>query len=69
MMFASKAIRRGASAWTGTFYGNLWLGLIWLSIGICRWDVISVRRMVEGSDPGIAFLLGPVPYFSGFSIR
>ena len=53
MMFARKALGRGARAWTGTFYGNLWLGLIWLLVGVCRWDVhVAVRRVSAtlGSD-------------------
>ena len=66
MMFASKAIGRGASAWTGTFYGNLWLGLIWLSIGICRWDVISVAEWWKALIPGFLFFAGQCLTFLAF---
>lgn len=58
MMFARKAIGRGASAWTGTFYGNLWLGLIWLVIGICRWEVIPVAEWWKAIVIGMLFFSG-----------
>lgn len=58
MMFARKALRRGASAWTGTFYGNLWLGLIWLFVGVCRWDVIPVAEWWHAAIVGLLFFAG-----------
>jgi len=58
MMFARKAIIRGASAWTGTFYGNLWLGIIWLLVGVCRWDVIPVAEWWHAVIVGLLFFLG-----------
>lgn len=58
MMFARKAIGRGASAWTGTFYGNLWLGLIWLAIGIFRWEVIAVAEWWKAVVIGLLFFSG-----------
>ncbi len=58
MMFARKALGRGARAWTGTFYGNLWLGLIWLLVGFCRWDVIPVAEWWHAVMVGLLFFLG-----------
>ncbi|MCA9008942.1 MAG: EamA family transporter [Planctomycetaceae bacterium] len=57
-MFARKAIGRGASAWTGTFYGNLWLGLIWLAVGIYRWDVIPPTEWWKAVAIGLLFFSG-----------
>ena len=58
MMFARKAISRGTSAWTGTFYGNLWLGLIWLVVGLCRWDIIPVAEWWHAAIVGLLFFAG-----------
>jgi drug/metabolite transporter (DMT)-like permease len=58
MMFARKAIIRGASAWTGTFYSNLWLGFIWLLVGVCRWKVIPVDEWWQAVIVGLLFFLG-----------
>ena len=58
MMYASQAIRRGASTWTGTFYGNLWLGIIWLIIGISRWDVIAFAEWWKAVTVGMLFFSG-----------
>jgi len=66
MMFARKAISRGASAWTGTFYGNLWLGLSWLLVGVCRWDVIPVAEWWRAVIVGLLFFLGQLFTFTAF---
>jgi drug/metabolite transporter (DMT)-like permease len=58
MMYARKAIGRGASAWTGTFYGNLWLGIIWLIIGVSRWDVIAFAEWWKAVTEGLLFFSG-----------
>ena len=58
MMFARKALGRGASAWTGTFYGNLLLGLIWLLVGVCRWDVIPMAEWWYAAIVGLLFFSG-----------
>ena len=58
MMFARKAIIRGASAWTGTFYGNLCLGFIWLLVGVCRWEIIPVDEWWRAVIVGLLFFLG-----------
>ncbi|MCP4509047.1 MAG: hypothetical protein GY826_21955, partial [Fuerstiella sp.] len=43
MMLAKQAIDRGASPWTGTFFANLWLALIWVGVAIVRGEVIPVE--------------------------
>jgi drug/metabolite transporter (DMT)-like permease len=66
MMFARKAIMRGASAWTGTFYGNFWLGIIWLLVGICRWDIIPVDEWWHAVIVGLLFFLGQCCTYMAF---
>lgn len=58
MMFARKAIGRGANAWTGTFYGNLWLGVIWLVVGIFRWEVMPVGEWWKAIVISVLFFAG-----------
>jgi len=66
MMYARKAIGRGASAWTGTFYGNLWLGLSWLLVGIYRWDVMPVADWWQAAIIGLLFFSGQFFTYTAF---
>ncbi len=66
MMYARKAIGRGASAWSGTFYGNLWLGLSWLLVGIYRWDVMPVAWWWQAVIIGLLFFLGQFFTYTAF---
>ena len=66
MMFVRKAIGRGASAWTGTFYGNLWLGLSWLLVGIYRWDVMPVADWWQAAIIGLLFFSGQFFTYTAF---
>ncbi|MCA9186113.1 MAG: EamA family transporter [Planctomycetales bacterium] len=65
MMFASKAINRGATPWTGTFYANLLLGVIWCCIGAVHGDIIPVRQWPGAIVIGVVFVLGQLlTYFA-----
>lgn len=55
-----KAIDRGASPWTGSFYGNLWLALLWTSIAVVRGDVIDAAGWPHAVFIGLLFVLGQV---------
>jgi len=66
MMNARKAIGRGASAWTGTFFGNLWLGLFWMLVGVCRWEVIPVTEWWRAAVVGLLFFLGQFFTYTAF---
>ncbi len=66
MMYARKAIGRGASAWSGTFYGNLWLGLSWLLVGIYRWDVMPVAYWWQAAMIGLLFFSGQFFTYTAF---
>ena len=58
MMLAKQAIDRGASPWTGTFLGNLWLGLIWAVIAIYRGEIVPVEAWLDAAIIGLLFVLG-----------
>lgn len=58
MMFAKQAIERGASPWTGTFFGNLWLALVWVAIAMFRGEVIPVTEWWHAGIVGLLFVLG-----------
>lgn len=58
MMNASQAIARGASVVTGTFYGNLILGLLWTCVGIVHGEVAPLHVWWKACVIGALFLLG-----------
>ena len=58
MMLAKQAIDRGASPWTGTFLGNLWLALIWAAIAIVRGEIVPVEAWTDAAIIGLLFVLG-----------
>ena len=58
MMLAKQAIDRGASPWTGTFYGNLWLGLIWAVVAVVRGDVVPPEAWLHAGIIGLLFVMG-----------
>ncbi len=66
MMYARKAIGRGASAWSGTFYGNLWLGLSWLLVGVYRWDVMPIASWWQAAIVGLLFFAGQFFTYTAF---
>jgi len=66
MMYARKAIGRGASAWSGTFYGNFWLGFSWLLVGIFRWDVMPVADWWQAAIIGLLFFSGQFFTYAAF---
>jgi drug/metabolite transporter (DMT)-like permease len=58
MMLAKQAIQRGASPWTGTFYGNLWLALAWGAVAVARGEVIPTEAWWHAGIVGLLFVLG-----------
>ena len=57
-MLAKQAIDRGASPWTGTFLGNLWLALIWAGIAVVRGEIVPVEAWTDAAIIGLLFVLG-----------
>lgn len=68
MMLAKQAIDRGASPWTGTFYGNLWLALIWAGIAVCRGEIVPVDARIDSAVIGLLFVLGQLFTYLAFQI-
>jgi len=66
MMLAKQAIVRGASPWTGTFFGNLWLALIWAGVAIVRGEVIPVEAWDDAALIGLLFVLGQLFTYLAF---
>jgi len=66
MMLAKQAIVRGASPWTGTFFGNLWLALIWAGVAIVRGEVIPVEAWGDAALIGLLFVLGQLFTYLAF---
>lgn len=66
MMLAKQAIVRGASPWTGTFLGNLWLALIWAGVAIVRGEVIPVEAWGDAALIGLLFVLGQLFTYLAF---
>lgn len=66
MMYARKAIGRGASPFTGTFYGNLWLGTGWLLVAIVRWDIMPVAEWWRPATVGLLFFSGQFFTYAAF---
>ncbi len=68
MMLAKQAIGRGASPWTGTFYGNLWLALIWAAIAICRGEIVPAEAWTDAAIIGLLFVLGQLFTYLAFQL-
>ena len=66
MMYARKAIGRGASAWTGTFFGNLWLGLFWALVGVFCQDFLPIAEWWRAAIVGLLFFLGQFFTYTAF---
>lgn len=66
MMLAKQAIGRGASPWTGTFYGNLWLALAWATVAIVRGEVIPSEAWWHAGIVGLLFVLGQLFTYLAF---
>ena len=55
---AKQAISKGVSPWTGTFFGNLWLGLIWGAIAVYRGEIVPSEAWIDAGIIGLLFVLG-----------
>lgn len=66
MMLAKQAIDRGASPWTGTFLGNLWLALIWAGIAAFRGEIVSSAAWWPAATCGFLFVLGQLLTYLAF---
>ncbi len=65
-MLAKQAIVRGASPWTGTFYGNLWLALAWAAVAVVRGEVVPPEAWWHAAIVGLLFVLGQLFTYLAF---
>lgn len=66
MMLSKRAIDRGASPWTGTFLGNLWLALIWAGIAVFRGEIVPREAWTDAAIIGVFFVLGQLFTYLAF---
>lgn len=66
MMCNRMAISRGASSWTGTLGANFSLGVIWVSVGIARWEVMPLAGWWQAAMVGSLFFLGQAFTFAAY---
>jgi drug/metabolite transporter (DMT)-like permease len=66
MLFAKKAISHGARPWTGTFLGNFWLALAWISVGAFRREFLPVMFWWQAALVGLTFVLGQLFTYLAF---
>ena len=66
MMFAKSAIVKGTSPWTGTFFGNLWLAIIWAVYGISTGELLPVAGWWQAAVIGLTFFLGQLFTYLAF---
>ena len=66
MMLAKQGIDRGATPWTGTFFGNLWLALFWAVVAIVRGEIVPVAAWGDAAIIGLLFVLGQLFTYLAF---
>lgn len=66
MLFTSKAIQRGATPYSGTFYSNLCLGIVWIVIGLVHGEVAPKSQWAGAILVGGLFVLGQMFIFVAF---
>lgn len=57
---------KGTSPWTGTFFGNLWLAIIWAIYGISTGELLPVAGWWQAAVIGLTFFLGQLFTYLAF---
>ena len=65
-MLAKQAIERGASPWTGTFWANVWLGLIALTVCAVRKEFSPMELWGPAAATGALFVAGQLLTYLAF---
>ncbi|MEQ8790631.1 MAG: hypothetical protein RIC55_30315 [Pirellulaceae bacterium] len=66
MLFISLAIQRGIKPWTGTFYSNLCLGVVWVVIALVNGEIAPISQWPRAAIVGLLFLLGQLLTYMAF---
>lgn len=67
-MSAKQAIIRGASPWTGTFWGNQWLAIFWIAVAVFRGSLAGSEMWVPAAVIGALFVLGQLLTYLAFQV-
>ena len=67
-MSAKQAIVRGASPWTGTFWGNQWLAIFWVLVAVVRGSVVGFDMWLPAAVIGAMFVLGQLLTYLAFQV-
>lgn len=66
MMLAKQAITRGASPWTATFLGNMWIAIAWGLIAIFRQQIVPMEAWPVAALIGLLYVLGQLFTYLAF---
>lgn len=67
-MSAKQAIVRGASPWTGTFWGNQWLAIFWVGVAVIRGSIVDSDMWLPAAVIGAMFVLGQLLTYLAFQV-
>lgn len=67
-MSAKQAIVRGASPWTGTFWGNQWLAIFWVLVAVVRGSLCEFDMWLPAAIIGALFVLGQLLTYLAFQV-
>lgn len=67
-MSAKQAIVRGASPWTGTFWGNQWLAIFWVLVAVVRGSLAEFDMWLPAAVIGAMFVLGQLLTYLAFQV-
>lgn len=68
VMSAKQAIVRGASPWTGTFWGNQWLAIFWVLVAVVRGSLVDFDMWLPAAVIGAMFVLGQLLTYLAFQV-
>ncbi|MEZ6063024.1 MAG: hypothetical protein R3C19_21985 [Planctomycetaceae bacterium] len=68
MMLAKRGIAQGASPWTATFFGNVWLAAMWIAVAGFRQAIVPMEFWGQAAGVGLLFLLGQVFTYLAFQL-
>lgn len=68
VMSAKQAIVRGASPWTGTFWGNQWLAIFWVLVAVVRGSLCEFDMWLPAAIIGALFVLGQLLTYLAFQV-
>ena len=68
MMLAKQAISKGASPWTATVFGNVWIAVFWGLVAAYRGELSGQETWLQAALVGFLFVLGQVFTYLAFQV-